>query len=223
MNNQPVGFKAACLFKSFQLHFNQKTDYNAIAYHFKVSMKEDTFLQSKFRWKYSKLEKNSTPTQLIFLFSKLFVDGDLKPFNEKALFNKIHKELGAMYDTDTLQELLDKFYIELEKDLHNLTQTTFTNVKNQYRIDSYVEADGVNYPLLYEAHKDGIISYYTLLLIDLYMTPNMNGVINKERSKDIIMWDEFVERSDLVKQVLYVALDETRIYEIFRSLFKETQ
>lgn len=223
MNNQPVGFKAACLFKSIQLHFNEKSDYNAVGYHFKVSMKEDTFLQSKFRWKYTKLEKLTNPVQLMLLYMDIIVDSDFKMFNEKALFNKIHKIFGAMPDESSYKSYEDRFYSTLNSDLKNLTQTGFTNVKNGRRIDSYTEADGDLYPLLYEAYKDGLISYYTLLVIDLYMTPNMNGVINKERSKDIIRWNEFVERSDLVKQILFVALDESRVYKIFRSIFEDIQ
>lgn len=205
-SKEPVGFVAFQLFRSLLLHFNPKVKYNAVGYHFKTSVSVDKFKQSKFRWSYAKLEHDSNNNQLELLAKYLcvFEAAKFKHLSEKALFTRLHK----------LKPSIELILTKLKTDLHFIKQLYNT-------LDNAINADGPLYPELYNQYLLKNISLFSLLIIDAFMTPDCAGILNKERSRDVLNWTSFIEESQLIKPLLLVALDDSVVYEIFREVFPE--
>lgn len=204
---EPRGFKPYAMFQSLRLHFNKNLDYNAIAYKFKTRVSSDKFLKSKQRYAWAKLEKDNSPNETLWLLLQIFKSYNFKlNFTENAIFYRLHKN-------KTQFNITYFFETTLQNDLQYL--------KTKYNtLDELINSSSGLYPSLYNEYLLQQIDLFTLLTIDLFMTPSSRCIINKERSKDVLNWTSFIDESELIKPLLFSALDDNRFYSVFDQFYE---
>lgn len=196
------GFTIFMMLQSLRLHFRSNGHYNALTYNFKTSVKKETFLQNKFRWSFSKLETEQSDIDILLRMIIVIDTFKYKSFTDKAFFNRLHSPKNS----------IESFYSTLEEDLNFIKQTYGT-------LDEAIDAQNGLYPSLYDEQLRGNISFLTLMVIDAFATDNFNGILKKERSKDVLNWVQVIELGNLVKPLLVVALNEDKVYDTLNQYF----
>lgn len=174
------GFQAYQIHTAMNLHFSEKGGYDCHKYNFKTKANEDSFMKSPFRWQYMGLEKQYM--NVYYLIFQAFQENNFEWLTPKALFKFARFDVRAKTNTSLDPEmfLIHQFVPEI--------------IYLKEKCPDWKSMDDL-YPVIFKEYQAGNVDIKTLVILDTHI----KNCINKDRSRDIIVWPRFVEKVEKIR------------------------
>ena len=189
-------FNAYSLYNSIKLHF--ETDYDAIKYNFKTSVKPTSFFKRKDKFFFAKLAKT--------------YEDELKEFYIANFKNDVK------YVGDMLNEGGERYYRDHKKIMESLTYQFQTDINKLYDMDipfdSLLEAEENNHPLIIKLWMQEEILLETVVILD-----SLLGFVERENKKitDTIIWPDIYRK--IMKYKPFVKFDRDKCLNLLKDTF----
>ena len=193
-----VGLDTYKTFAAMNLMF--QIGYDVVKYNFSAKYTIENFKKEKFLWVFVELEKKNTKEEIIYKTLCAIIERDFTWLCPKAFYYFLRKSKNSL-DKNTFVD------VEFTKDVEYLSG------RYNKSIAKIAENQGL-YPAIYNEWKGGRINLLTLVLLD-----DKINILNKEKSKDILIWEKSIKNINRVKQVSKYLFDADRVNSIIDQFF----
>ena len=189
-------FETYKLYNALKLHF--ETDYDALKYNFKTSVKPTSFFKRKDKYFFAKIAKT--------------YEKELIPFFVANFKN------DAKYIGDMLNEGGEQYYRKHKK-INEAITYHFKNdinklVEQDDSIDKLLVAEDNNHPLIIKLWMQEEILLETIVILD-----SLTGFVDKENEKisETIIWPDIYRK--IKKYSPFVKFDRTKCLDLLKKTF----